>query len=46
MCFEGTIIEIKHFRKNGLYKHIVCACDSRNYRFVIVRIFTLWSMEV
>ena len=28
------------------YAHQCCACDSRNYRRVIVRIFTLWPMEV
>ena len=28
------------------YAHQCCACDSQNYRRVIVRFFTLWPMEV
>ena len=32
--------------KFNLYVHQCCAYDSQNYRRVIVRIFTLWPMEV
>ena len=44
--YVSAIVKLASPRVNEPYAHQICACDSRNYRRVIVEITTRWPMEV